>query len=98
MAKKNIPRLLVVFDTNALFTQAASDLVLPDIKRIVKDNSNHPDLSIEWCLPEVVIGERTYQMMGKAKELLPNMKKLEKLLGHNFAIDEDTLELHVNKA
>ncbi|WP_102796759.1 PIN domain-containing protein [Bowmanella denitrificans] len=98
MKKKRPLRLLVVFDTNALYTQVASDLVQPDVSRIILDNSNHPDLQIEWFLPEAVIGERAYQMLSRAKDLLPNMKKMEKLLGHSFGIGEDTLKLHVNNA
>ncbi len=98
MAGKRIPKLLVVFDTNVLFTQVASDLIRSDAQRIIEENSNHVDLNISWYLPDVVVGERKYQMLGKAKELLPNMKKLEKLIGHQFGVGEDTLELHVDKA
>lgn len=96
MAKKRAPRLLVVFDTNVLYTQVASDLVRADVQRIIKENCSHPDLTIEWFLPDVVLGERKYQMLLKAKELLPNLSKLEKLLGHSFGVGEDTLELHVD--
>lgn len=98
MAKKRIPRLLVVFDTNVLYTQVASDLVRVEVQRIIKENCNHPDLTIEWFLPDVVLGERKYQMLLKAKELLPNLSKLEKLLGHSFGVGEDTLKLHVENA
>lgn len=98
MAKKRIQKLIVIFDTNVLFTQVAADLIRNDTQRIIEDNSNHIDLEIEWCLPDVVIGERKYQMLGKASELLPNMQKLERLLGHKFGVGEDTLELHVDKA
>ena len=87
-----------MFDTNVLFTQVASDLVRNNVRRVIGENSNHPDLIIEWHLPEVVIGERKYQMLVKANELLPNMQKLERLLGHKFGVGEDTLELHVNRA
>jgi len=83
MAKRHIPKLLVVFDTNVLYTQVASDLVRAEVQRIIEENSNHPDLIIEWHLPEVVIGERKYQMLVKAKELIPNLSKLEKLLGRS---------------
>jgi len=98
MAKKPIPKLLVVFDTNVLHTQVASDLVRAEVQRIVEENSKHPDLTIEWYLPDTVVGERKYQMLLKAKELLPNLSKLEKLLGHSFGVGEDTLELHVENA
>lgn len=98
MVKKHIQKLFVIFDTNVLFTQVASDLIRNDTQRIIEGNSSHGDLEIEWCLPEVVIGERKYQMLGKANDLLPNMQKLERLLGHKFGVGEDTLELHVDKA
>lgn len=87
-----------MFDTNALFTKVASDLVRHEVKRIVNTNSNHNDLIIEWYIPEVVVGERKYQMIEKANDLIPSMLKLEKLLGHKFGIGEDTIELHVDKA
>jgi len=98
MARKNPPKLLVIFDTNVLFTQVASDLVQSKVKRIISENSSHHDLVIKWYLPEVVIGERRYQMLNKAKDLLPNMQKLERLLGHKFGVSEETLELHVDNA
>lgn len=97
MSKKSKPKLLVVFDTNVLFTQAASDLVRGDVQKIIQENSSHTDIAIEWFLPEVVIGERKYQMLGKAKDLIPNLLKLEKLIGHSFGINHSTLELHVDK-
>lgn len=98
MAKKRIQKLIVIFDTSVLFTQVASDLIRNDTQKIIESNSDHVDLEIEWYLPEVVIGERKHQMLGKAKELLPNMKKLERLIGHKFGVGEDTLELHVDKS
>ena len=97
MAKKQTPKLYVVFDTNVLFTQVASDLVQAEVQRIVSDNSTHSDLSISWFLPDVVIGERKYQMLNKAKALLPGMQKIERLLGCKFGVAEDTLEFHVDK-
>lgn len=98
MAKKRIPKLIVVFDTNPLFTQVASDLVNSDLKRIIRENSSHADLEIEWCLPDVVVGERKFQMIEKANDFMPMLGKVEKLLGHKFGIGADTLELHVDKA
>lgn len=97
MAKIKTPKLLVMFDTSVLFTKIASDLLQQRVINLIRENSNHNDLIIDWYLPSIVIEERRYQMIAKAKELLPSVKKLEKLLGHSFAIGEDTLELHVNK-
>lgn len=98
MSKKAIPRLLVFFDTNVLFTQVASDLVPPDVKTIVMENSDHVDLEVSWILPNVVIEERKCQMLLKARDLLPNLEKLEKLIGHAFGVEDDTLNLHIDAA
>ena len=98
MAKTKTPKLRVMFDTNILYTQVASDLVRHSIKTLIKENSQHTDLIIEWYIPEIVVGERRFQMLTKASELLPSMQKMEKLLGHKFGIAEDTLEMYVNNA
>ncbi|WP_343990298.1 PIN domain-containing protein [Kangiella japonica] len=93
-----IPNLKVIFDTNILFTKVASDLVSKNLRDFISENSEHSDLNVEWYLPQVVVNERKFQMIKKAKDLLPSLTKLERLLGHKFAVGEDTLELHVDKA
>ena len=100
MAKRKKPalQLLVVFDTNVLYTQVASDLVKAEIRNLIKDNSSHTDVSIKWFLPSVVIDERRYQMPRKAFELLPSLQKLEKLLGHNLNITKEILIQRVNES
>lgn len=98
MAKSKNPKLCVMFDTNVLFTQVASDLIRQNVKTLVTENAVHTDLDIDWHLPKVVVGERRFQMLKRAGELLPAMQKMERLLGHGFGIGEDTLSLHVDKA
>lgn len=98
MAKTKVPKLCVMFDTNILYTQVASDLVRHSVRDLIKENSEHIDLDIEWHIPEIVVGERRFQMLTKANELLPSMRKMERLLGHGFGIGDDTLEMHVNQA
>ena len=60
--------------------------------------SKFPDLEIQWYLPELVRHERQYQMQRRGLELLPALGKVEKLLGHNLAITEQTLLEGVEKA
>jgi hypothetical protein len=96
--KKAIPELKVVFDTNVLFTQAASDLLRVEVQNIIQANSQHVDLKIQWLLPTIVIDERRYQMRHRAFALLPSIKKLEKLLGHNLNITEEIVSLRVDDA
>ncbi|WP_444901723.1 PIN domain-containing protein [Microbulbifer sp. SSSA007] len=97
-SKKKNPKLCVMFDSSVLYTQVASDLVSHRVKELITENSSHNDLDIDWHLPNVAIGERRYQMLKKAKELLPSMQKMEKLVGHSFAIGEDSLSLYVQNA
>lgn len=96
--KKSNPQLLVIFDTNVLFTQVASNLVREEIKALISENSSHTDIDIKWHLPSVVIDERRYQMRKKAFSLLPSMQKMERLLGHNLNITEDILVQRVDTA
>lgn len=96
--KKSQPVLRVVFDTNVLFTQVASDLVKNEIRTFIGKNASHNDIAISWYLPEIVVNERRYQMESKAFELLQSITKLEKLLGHNLNITKEILVDRVDKA
>jgi len=96
--RKPALKLLIVFDTNVLYAQVASDLVNKEVNKLIKTNSSHLDISVKWFLPSVVIDERRYQMRIKAFELLPSIQKLERLLGHNLNITKDILIQRVNDA
>jgi hypothetical protein len=92
---KKKPELKVVFDSNVIYTGSASELLNYEIVQLIKDNSRHSDLTIQWCLPELVVKERRYQMIKRGLELLPSIEKLERLIGHNFAITQDIIESHI---
>ena len=96
--KKSRLKIKVVFDANALYAKAASNLVNEELSKLIQENTSHADLSITWHLPSVVIKERRRQMRKKAYEYLPTVKKLETLLDHGFAISEETLNYHVDRA
>jgi hypothetical protein len=100
MAKKKRakPKLMVVFDTNVLYTKVAYELLRREVKELIESNSQHPDLNIKWYLPSVVVDERRYQMQGAAFKLLPSVTELERLLSHNLNITEDILKIRVNDA
>ncbi|MDP1924969.1 MAG: PIN domain-containing protein [Thiobacillus sp.] len=95
---KSARELRIVLDTNALFTQVASDLVNSETAAMIKENGGHPDLKVSWFLPETVIEERSYQMRDRAASLIPSIEKLERLLGHNLAISRETLDHQVQLA
>ena len=96
--RKRSPELRVVFDTSALYTKAASDLLSSEVNSLIKENSSHPDLKITWYLPDMVRCEREFQMRQAAIGLLPNVEKLERLLDHNLNITPDILEMRVGEA
>lgn len=97
-SKRAKPELKVVFETSALFTKVAYELLSSEVRKLIESNSQHPDLSTKWYLPGVVVDERRYQMQRKAFELLPSVSKLERLLNHNLNITEDILKSQVNDA
>ncbi len=96
--RSKTPELRVLFDSSAIFTGSASDLLSPPVAQFIADNSAHPDLHISWYLPEIVILERRYQMVKKGLELLPSVQKLEILLGHNLNITPQIVEDRVDHA
>lgn len=95
-ASKHVKQLRVIFDTNALYTGSASDLVRQEVADLMKA-SVYPDLSVTWYLPDVVRHERQYQMQTEALKLLPAVEKVERLLGHNLNITEAILKERVEK-
>ena len=96
--RKIRPELKVLFDTSILFTQIADDLMRPGVRQLIEENSSHPDLALSWYLPRVVVDERQYQMQQRPLALLPNLEKLERLLGHKLNITPDILATRVEAA
>ena len=96
--QKTRPKLKVLFDTSILFTEIAYDLVRLGVRKLIEKNSSHPDLALSWYLPRVVVDERQYQMQQQALKLLPNLEKLERLLGHKLNITPDILATRVEAA
>jgi hypothetical protein len=79
MPGKRRPVLEVVFDSSTVYTKSASHLLCEKVSNFIKKHSRHSDLRIVWCLPEVVVNERKYQMQEAGKKLLPSTEDLEKL-------------------
>lgn len=97
-ARKKPLEVRIVLDTNLLCTGSASDLLRQEAASLIEDSRRHSDLQFAWYIPEIVKLERVYQMREAARELLPPLAKLEKLLGHNLGIGEAVLDDRVNSA
>jgi hypothetical protein len=89
--------LKVVVDTNALFTGSSSNFLRKEVADLISQNSNLPDLTIRWIVPDVVRHERQFQMQQVALQMLPTIEKLERLLGHNLNITKEILEARVKE-
>src|SRR5437660_9340575 len=89
--KQPKPELKVVFDTNAIYTDAAAYLFKREVADLIRANSTHSDLRIRWYLPEIVSWEREYQMRENGFALLPSVQKVERVLGHNLNITIATI-------
>lgn len=85
-------------DTNALYTGSASYFLRKEVADLIQKNSNVPDLTIRWIVPEVVRHERQFQMLQEASQMLPTIERLERLLGHNLNITKEVLNARVKEA
>lgn len=96
--KKRKTELKVVYDTSSLFSGSEVYLLRKEVEDAIKEHSGHKDVTIGWYLPDIVRHERQYQMQKKALELLPNIERMERLLGHNLNITEDIVKRRVEEA
>jgi len=94
-SKTRIPELKIVLDSNAIYNQSAHYILTKEIYELIKASTKYLDLKVTWYLPEIVRHERQYQMLNRAYDLLPSIKNLEILLGHNLNITEQILQKRV---
>ena len=98
--KRSVPELRVVLDSNTTYIEdSATDFLRSEVINLISE-SKHPDLRVGWYLPEVVRHERQFQMQSAARRLWPSLQKVQRLIGHNLALTEqslvDDVEAHVS--
>ena len=98
IAAKHKTVVHVIIDTNALFTEAADKLLSSAISELIVGANDRLDLNVEWYIPWIVKSERQFQMLDRAKRLLPHLEKVERLLGHQLGITEEVLRTRVEEA
>lgn len=89
--KSKPPELLVIFDTNAIFTESAAHLLKREVADLIRANLGHADVRIRWFVPSIVVHERQYQMQQNGFALLSSIEKIERVLGHNLNITEQVV-------
>lgn len=92
------PKVHIVFDTNALFTEAADKLLAAELSAYILEVSPAVGMDISWHIPSIVRKERHNQMLDRGVNLLNGIAKLELLLGHKLGIDPLTLDTRVDEA
>jgi hypothetical protein len=98
MTRKTHMAVHIILDTNSLFTEAADKLIREELSAFILEWLERHDVNVNWHLPEIVRAERKYQMQARAQKLLPQLAKVESLLGHSFGITNETLEERVEAA
>jgi PIN domain len=88
----------VVLDTSVVYTGSSSYFVRTEVSDLINHQVDTADLTVRWIVPDIVRHERQFQMLHEARQLLPTVQKLERLLGHNLNITTDILDLRVKEA
>ena len=100
MAKSNSrksPEIRIVVDTNAIWNSNEHYLVKKEIAELARETQTHQDVQFRWYLPDVVRAEREFQMRSKAREILPALTRLERLIGHQLGFTSDTLDKRIRE-
>lgn len=97
-ASKKELELRIVFDTNSIYTGSEVYFLNKDTFDLINELSSIKDIQINWFCPDVVRHERQFQMQERALKLLPNIKKMEKILGHNLNITDKIVLTRVEEA
>lgn len=85
----------VFFDSNILHTNQAHLLLPSKVIDYIKGHRVIESVEILWYIPEMVIEERRHQMQLAAESLLPRLHDLEKVIGHNLAINVGILRSRI---
>jgi hypothetical protein len=97
MARTRRLKLKIVLETNIIFnggTYFLSNKATNDLIEKYKDTN---DIILSWHLPEIVVFERTFQMVSESLALLPAVNKVEKNFGLDLKIDRNFIEQRVAK-
>ncbi|WP_157637619.1 PIN domain-containing protein [Burkholderia ubonensis] len=99
MAARGRPRrrriLTVVFDTNALFHREFDAMVCQNARDLIARHSNHGDLGVRWVIPEIVRGEREFQMRNEFRGISSHVAKAESLFDGQWGVTQETIEQRI---
>jgi|GEM_PF-6366764 len=84
-----------MFDTNAIMNDEFDTFVRKAAKDLIAQHSNHGDLDIRWLIPDVVRGEREYQMRNEYRGISGHVMKAENLFAQQWGITQDRVHQRI---
>jgi hypothetical protein len=84
--------LKIFSDTNIIHVKNAHQLIERTVAEYILEHRRIESVELKWMLPGMVVEERKHQMLQEARSLMPNIGKLESLIGHSLALSDDILK------
>src|SRR3990172_9090725 len=84
-------RLVVVFDTSAIFSESGFHIINDEARRLIHDTGQNAALQVTWVIPSVVLQERIYRLRQKAASLMTGLSSISDLTGSDFGMTEGGL-------
>jgi len=84
-------KLVVVFDTNSIFTESGFYILNDEVKRLIQETRENTSLQVTWLLPSVVLQERIFRLQQKASSLLDRVSSISDLIDHDLDVTEEVL-------
>ncbi|WP_155122850.1 PIN domain-containing protein [Burkholderia ubonensis] len=82
-------------DTNAVFNKEFDTLVCRAARDLIGRHSNHGDLGVRWVIPDIVRGEREFQMRNEFRNISTHVTKAEGLFGQQWGVTQDAVEQRI---
>ena len=79
--KPNRVAVHIVLETSCLFTEAADKLVREELSAFILSTLESKEFDVTWHLPDIARAERKHQMSLRAQRFIPQLAKVENLLG-----------------
>ena len=98
LGKPNPVAVHIVLETSCLFTEAADKLVREELSAFILSTLENKEFNVTWHLPDIARAERKHQMTLRAQRFIPQLAKVENLLGYSFGISKETLDERVEAA
>lgn len=84
-------KFIAIVDTNAIHTSSPKELLNEKTRSLIESYRSRTDVSVIWCIPEVVCEERIYQMRSVSRKLRREIESRLERLKNDFGIEAPPL-------